>query len=437
MADDHTPEDSNSSYPDTDSSVIMEQTFHVLLVERTGGEPTSVERLLGEACGAMLVRYGLFEVTQVECMSDALAEFNRTRFSVVLLDLQLPGEGGLNALQQVRAVASETPVIVLTNVNDDGMALRAIAAGAQDFLPKDQLDTRLLARTIISAVERNRAETQLRRRAHDLEMAHAQIKCQAAELERRNDELDRINHELEEFTYIASHDLKEPLRGISAYCEMLKEDYEAILDNEGQRRLDKMGDLCRRLESLIADLLTYCRVGSVKPAVETVDLNVVVGDICDLLRPAVEDRSAVVHVYGPLPRVSGDTMLLGLAMANLISNGLKFNRSEHPTVEIGVVPSPQPTVYVRDNGIGIEPQHHDAIFAMFRRLHGRQEYEGSGAGLTIVRKIVESLGGRVWLESEPGKGAAFYLALPPAIATVALAPPHWTKAPNRCEIPSQ
>jgi light-regulated signal transduction histidine kinase (bacteriophytochrome) len=129
-------------------------------------------------------------------------------------------------------------------------------------------------------------------------------------------------------------------------------------------------------------------------------------------------------------------MLIGLALANLISNGLKFNRSERPTVEIGVAPSQQPTVYVRDNGIGIDPRHHEVVFTMFRRLHGRQEYEGSGAGLTIVRKIAESLGGRVWLESEPAKGATFYLALPPAITSTPLAPPHWSQGPVRCEIPA-
>ncbi len=432
MADELTQADSNCH-----SNAIVEQTLHVLVVDWGTGGATTIKRLLGEARGAMLVRRGLFEVTQVDCLSDALAELNRTRFSVVLLDLQPPGEGGLDALEQVRAVAPETPVIVLTNVADDGMALRAIGAGAQDYLPNDQLDTRLLVRTILSAVERKHAEKQLHRRARDLEMAHARIKRQAVELKRRNGELDRINHELEEFTYIASHDLKEPLRGIHAYCEMLKEDYESVLDKEGQRRLDKMGDLCRRLESLIADLLTYCRVGSVQPVMTTVDLNAVVGDCLDMLRPAVEDRNAVVHVCGALPHVSGDPLLIGLAVANLISNGLKFNRSERPTVEIGIVPSQQPTVYVRDNGIGIDPRHHEAVFTIFRRLHGRQEYEGSGAGLTIVRKIAESLGGRVWLESEPGKGATFYLALPPAIASAPLAPPHWAKGPVKCAIPTQ
>ena len=266
-----------------------------------------------------------------------------------------------------------------------------------------------------------------------IEDAHVQIQRQAAELQRRNAELDRINRELEEFTYMASHDLKEPLRGIRAYSEMLREDYQAVLDAEGRRRLDKMVDLCQRLENLITDLLTYCRVGGMKPAMTAVDLNAVVDEIIEMLRPAIEDRNAVVRVRGPLPHVSGDAMLLGLALANLISNGLKFNRADRPTVEIGAAAGEQPIVYVRDNGIGIAPQHHDAVFAVFRRLHSRQEYEGSGAGLSIVRKIADSHGGRVWLESEPDEGTTFYLALPPAPTASAFGPPHWPKCVRLAE----
>lgn len=284
-----------------------------------------------------------------------------------------------------------------------------------------------LAPTVYNPVQYEPAESQLRRRARELEAAHAQIERQAAELQRRNAELDRINRELEEFTYIASHDLKEPLRGIRAYSEMLREDYDASLDDEGRRRLDKMVDLCRRLESLITDLLTYCRVGGMRPTMATVDWNTVAGEVLDMLEPAIEDRKAEVEVYGPLPQVSGDAMMLGLALANLITNGLKFNRSERPRVEIGTTNGEQPTLYIRDNGIGIDARHHEDVFAMFRRLHSRQEYEGSGAGLSIVRKIADAHGGRVWLESEPGHGTTFYLALPPATAAGTIGPPHWAK----------
>ncbi len=415
------------------SHSIVEQTLRVLLIENNAGGTTTVERLLGEARGAMALRGGLFNVVHMPRLDAALALLDRDAFSVVLLDLQLPGLSGLEALERVRAAAPETPVVVLTDVDDDGLALQAIGSGAQDFVPKQQLDRRLLSRTILGAVERKRTETQLRRRARELEIAHTQIERQAAELERRNAELDRINRELEEFTYIASHDLKEPLRGIRAYSEMLREDYDAALDDEGRRRLDKMAALCGRLESLIADLLTYCRVGGMRPTMSTVDLDTVAEEVLDMLQPAVEDRKAEIELYGPLPQVSGDATMLGLALANLISNGLKFNRSRCPRVEIGTTNGEQPTLYIRDNGIGIDARHHEAVFAMFRRLHGRREYEGSGAGLSIVRKVVDSHGGRVWLESEPGKGTTFYLALPPATATGTIGPPHWARCAEEAE----
>lgn len=416
-----------------DSHPIVEQTLRVLLIEKHAGGTTTVERLLGEARGAMALRRGLFDVVHMPRLDEALALLDRDAFSVILLDLQLPGLSGTEALDRVRAAAPETPVVVLTDVDDDGLALQAIGGGAQDFVPKQPLDRRLLSRTILGAVERKRTETQLRRRARELEIAHTQIERQAAELERRNAELDRINRELEEFTYIASHDLKEPLRGIRAYSEMLREDYDAALDDEGRRRLDKMADLCQRLESLIADLLTYCRVGGMRPTMSTVDLDTVAEEVLDMLQPAVEDRKAKVEVDGPLPQVSGDAMMLGLALANLISNGLKFNRSRCPQVEIGTTSGEQPTLYIRDNGIGIDARHHEAVFAMFRRLHGRREYEGSGAGLSIVRKVVDSHGGRVWLESEPGKGTTFYLALPPATAAGTIGPPHWARCAEGVE----
>jgi light-regulated signal transduction histidine kinase (bacteriophytochrome) len=143
----------------------------------------------------------------------------------------------------------------------------------------------------------------------------------------------------------------------------------------------------------------------------------------------------LVRVVDPLPVVQGDALLIGKVLANLISNGLKFNQSEIPQVEIGALAGNPPVIYVRDNGIGIPKQYHDEIFTIFRRLHGRARYEGSGAGLTIVRKIVESHGGRVWLESEPGRGTTFFFTLGPARGEATPAkpptqPPHWATRPS-------
>lgn len=228
-------------------------------------------------------------------------------------------------------------------------------------------------------------------------------------LEARAAELAKTNRDLDDMTYIASHDLKEPLRGISAYCQILLEDYGERLDADGQRRLGALVGLCQRLSRLIDDVLTYSQIGRQEPETAEVDLGEIVADVLETLGPAIDQRAARVRVQGRLPKLAADRVWIGEVFRNLIANALKFNDSDRPTVEIGC--RDDGTIYVRDDGIGIPACHHEAIFGMFRRLHGRDKYEGTGAGLTFVRKIVEAHGGRVWVESQPGQGSTFQFTL--------------------------
>ncbi len=251
--------------------------------------------------------------------------------------------------------------------------------------------------------DRKQAEEQTRTNLERLEAASSALEAKAAELARANQELD-------DFTYVASHDLKEPLRGISSYCGILLEEYQDQLDDNGRRMMSTLVALCQRLERLIDDLLTYSRLGRA-PDLRPVDLDETLDAVLETLGPAIDGRGGVVRRTCRLPMVMADDTTLALVLQNLISNGLKFNESSTPEVEIGCIEGDPLTIYVRDNGIGIDPRRHEAVFAMFRRLHGRQKYEGTGAGLTIVRKIVEAHGGRVWLESSPGCGSTFYFTL--------------------------
>ncbi|MHB1037428.1 MAG: ATP-binding protein [Pirellulales bacterium] len=246
-----------------------------------------------------------------------------------------------------------------------------------------------------------------------LEENEARMRAMVDNLETKAQELARTNQDLDEFTYIASHDLKEPLRGISAYCQILLEDYGDKLDADGCRRLHALVGLCRRLGQLIEDLLTYSQIGRRQGDRVEVDLNAVVKDVLETLAPIIDHRKAEVRVVERLPVVAADPIMVGEVFRNLIANALKFNESDRPTVEIGCLAAEQPTIYVRDNGIGIPEHQHEVVFTMFRRLHSRQKYDGTGAGLTIVRKIVESQGGRIWLESEPGLGSTFHFTLLP------------------------
>jgi len=420
--------------------------IEVLLVEDDPNHAQMVCTVLGRAKGAMAVLRGLISVTPVDRLAAALELLARRQFDAVLLDLQLPDSQGIETLVKLRRASESVPVVVLTRFDDDGLALAAIRRGAQDYAAKDWLDGRLLRRTIRHAIERKRAEGELLRHTREVEAARTQIERQATELKARADQLDRINRELDEFAYIASHDLKEPLRGISGYCDILLESYHDKLDDQGRRRLAMLVDLCNRLETLIGDLLTYCRVGGARPARTGIDLAAVAAEAIDTLRPVIDRRRASVEVADRLPLVTGDATLIGMVLSNLISNSLKFNERPRPRIRIGCLPTDPPTLYVRDDGIGIEAKHHEAIFSIFRRLHGRKKYEGTGAGLTIVRKIVQSHGGRIRVESAPGAGATFYFTLaaprqrpsaevPPAAVQPeakpadepTLAAPHWVE----------
>jgi signal transduction histidine kinase len=263
-----------------------------------------------------------------------------------------------------------------------------------------------------------------------LEASERQLRDLVETLEARATDLTRANQELDEFTYVASHDLKEPLRGIRAYCGILLEEYQDRLDDNGRRMMGSLVGLCDRLSRLIDDLLTYCRVG-LPPEASDVDLNEVLDEVLVTLGPAIDARGGMVRRSGRLPMVRADVTRVGTVLQNLIANGLKFNESRPPVVEIGSCDAQTPTIVVRDNGIGIELRHHDAIFAMFRRLHARNKYEGTGAGLSIARKIVEQHGGRMWLESQPGQGSAFYFTLPAASSSSRTPPAtpshHWAR----------
>lgn len=234
------------------------------------------------------------------------------------------------------------------------------------------------------------------------------------ELEQMNRRLEKSNSELDAFAYVASHDLKEPLRGLHHYAIMLSEDHMEHLQDDAKQKLNTMVRLTRRLESLIDSLLSYSRVGRVEYAVRSVDVQDVVLDTLDLLQPALEQRNAKVKVHGPLPTLSADAIRLGEVFNNLITNGVKYNQSPEPTIEIGVLNTSPITFYVKDNGIGIPEQHQETIFRFFKRLHTQQEYGGgSGAGLSIAQKIIERHGGKLWLESREGQGSTFYFTLAP------------------------
>jgi signal transduction histidine kinase len=227
-----------------------------------------------------------------------------------------------------------------------------------------------------------------------------------------------INKELDDFAYIAAHDLKEPLRGIHNYASFLKEDYAGQMDEGAQQYVNNIQRLAERLSSLIERLLAYSRLGSTELAHTPVDVDAVVDAVTKDLSsfwasPALGGGGIELRRNSRMGTVSGDTTRIGEVFQNLISNAAKYNDKSTKWVEVGCDRSgAQPIFYVRDNGIGIPSQHHENIFRIFKRLHEQSKYGGgTGAGLTIVKKIIERHGGQIWLESELGTGTVFYFTL--------------------------
>ena len=232
------------------------------------------------------------------------------------------------------------------------------------------------------------------------------------ELEASNRELEHSNRELEDFTYAVSHDLKAPLRTVEAFAGFLIDDYAKNLDETGNEYLNRMKNASIRMTGLIDDLLNLSRVGRMHADIVLVDLNELVEEIKLDFETQINERNAEI-ISSRLPAIKTQYMWVQQLFSNLISNGLKFNTSKTPKVWIRHKDQKDYHLFsVKDNGIGIEKRYQEKIFKIFHRLHSREEYPGSGTGLTICKKIVETFGGRIWVESKPGAGSTFYFTIP-------------------------
>ncbi len=233
-----------------------------------------------------------------------------------------------------------------------------------------------------------------------------------AKLSQAVEELTRSNEELEKFAYVASHDLQEPLRMVSSFVQLLEKRYKGKLDQDADDFINFAVDGANRMQTLITDLLAYSRVGRRGKEFKQTSCEAVLDRALSNLQAVVEQSGAVV-TRDPLPEVMGDSSQLTQLFQNLIGNAVKFCKDRTPSIHISAEQKKKEWVFsIRDNGIGIAPEYFDRIFSIFQRLHGRQEYQGTGIGLAICRKVVERHGGRIWVESEPGSGSTFYFTIP-------------------------
>lgn len=373
----------------------------------------------------------------VACKSgeQALRELLRREFAVIVLDVWLPGMDGFDIATIVRERPStaNTPIIFLTGMSrEEPEVSRGYSLGAVDYLikPVDPYILRSKVRVFVDLfkkTEKVRKQTEqiylLREREREQDRERERLAVEhrillkekeAAEaLARKAAELQRSNAELEQFAYIASHDLQEPLRTITSFCNLLRTDYRDVLTGDARDYMRFITDASERMTALIKGVLDHSRIGRAADSTTKVDCNLVVENVLADLAASIAESGCRIE-SGKLPALIGDPAEFRLLFQNLISNAIKFQKKGRaPRIRISATEEDGVRIFaIADNGVGIDEQHNRRIFDMFQRGRSRGEYEGTGIGLAHCRKIVELYGGKIWVESTLGKGSTFYFSIP-------------------------
>lgn len=300
-------------------------------------------------------------------------------------------------------------VVAAPNVDEISELAHGVSK-MRDAIVARNAELQILNVELSTEVDRRRSAEQLLHTANDA--LEERVRQRTQDLVRQASELERKNIELQRFTYVASHDLKTPLRSISGFIELLKARYQAQIDEQGKDWIDRSLRNTERLKTLIDDLLLYSRVDSREFATASVDLNEVVSEVRELLSGELLATGGEVEVDGALPSVQGDRLALVQLFMNLVGNSLKYRGNATPHIHIGCEQRDGQRVFaVTDNGIGIPAAHRDAVFEPFKRLHAQHDVPGSGVGLSICRRVVERHGGRIWVESPESDGTRFCFTL--------------------------
>jgi len=336
---------------------------------------------------------GEFDAVQT---AEEFAQRIRTKsYDIVLADYNLPQWTGMEALEMLHQEGLDIPLILVSGALPDETAVGCIKRGASDYILKDRL-ARLPA-AVRSALE-------------DKKLREERERAQR-ELAQKVEELARSNRELEQFAYVASHDLQEPLRMVAAYTQILGEKYRGKLDEQADKYIYYAVDGAKRMQTLIQDLLAFSRAGRGTERSLT-DGRVAVEQALSNLTAAIRESHAEVK-FDHLPVVLANHSLLVQLFQNLIGNAIKFRGIDTPLIQIAAEQETGQWIFtVADNGIGMAPEYLEDVFIIFKRLHTREEYPGNGIGLSICRKIVEQHGGRISVTSQEGQGSTFRFTLP-------------------------
>jgi two-component system, sensor histidine kinase and response regulator len=355
---------------------------------------------------ALSPRRGFAVVAEATDGLEALILAESHRPDCVVLDVDMPGMGGFEALVELQRRCPGVPVVMLSGFADETERDRAIAGGAAAFLHKDLL--KLLPETLREVTAGSR-----RRPAPDRLVDVATAPATAgASTDRADRAMDATADDLRRFEYVVSHDLAEPLRALTGFASLLQGSYSDVLDSSGTLFVEHISAAAGRMQAMVDDLLTYSRAGRQQPAEDRVDLTEIAATVLKGLPGDMDGRLVRVEV-GDLPDVIGDRTMCAAVLRHLVLNGLTFNRADEPTVGIaGHRAGGAAVITVSDNGIGVAEAMHEHVFELFRRLNTREEYPGTGTGLALCRRFVAVQGGVLRLESSTADGSVFELTLP-------------------------
>lgn len=340
---------------------------------------------------AMLTNRG-YDVRKALSGQRAIASVQSELPDLILLDIKMPEMDGYEVCRCLKTIPQtrEVPIIFISALDDALDKVKAFAAGGVDYITKPFQETEVLVRV----------EHQLR------------IQRLQRQLIQQNEELMRSNRELEQFAYVVSHDLQQPLQSITGFVKLLQLKYDATLDDVAQDYLGRIYETGSRMQRLVQDLLGYAQIDKQSKDVQLVDCNQVLKQVLENLQGAIDEKRAVL-THEPLPLIQGSETQLIQLFQNLIGNGIKFVPPDVvPLIHISVIRQNQWwQIGVQDNGIGIQPEYLEQIFEIFQRIHSSHKYPGIGIGLATCKKIVEQHGGKIWVISTPGQGTTFYFTL--------------------------
>jgi signal transduction histidine kinase len=379
--------------PPTDLEVSVggskNTALRTLLVEDNADDAELIVRSLKKS--------GYDVVSDVVQTAAEFARHIRTNgYDIILTDYNLPTWSGMAVLDLLRQAGLDVPVILVSGSLGEVTAVECIKQGASDYVLKDNLGR------LNASVRRALQEKQMR----------LDRKVDQEHLARTVEELGRSNRDLEQFAYIASHDLQEPLRMVAAYTQLLAERYRGRLDDTADKYIDYASNGALRMQTLIRDLLLFSRVARTSSAIKEIDCKTIVSLALKNLQSAIRESGAMISC-DRLPSIRCNKVQFLQLLQNLIGNAIKFHSSEKPVIHVSAARTGSEWLFaVSDNGIGIESACAEMIFSVFRRLHTNSEYPGNGIGLAICKKVVEQHGGRIWVESAKGHGSNFKFTLP-------------------------